>query len=59
VSLAEGSGRSRAVLSPLMIAKENHHMTERQQENWAGLLLTALVAGLILGAWLLLRLTTT
>jgi hypothetical protein len=42
-----------------MIAKENHHMTERQQENWAGLLLTALVAGLILGAWLLLRLTTT
>jgi len=34
-------------------------MTERQQENWAGLLLTALVAGLILGAWLLLRLTTT
>jgi hypothetical protein len=33
-------------------------MTERQKENWAGLLLAALVAGLILGAWLLLRLTT-
>jgi uncharacterized membrane-anchored protein YhcB (DUF1043 family) len=33
-------------------------MTEHQKENWAGLLLTALVVGLILGAWLLLRLTT-
>ena len=33
-------------------------MTERQKEMWAGVLLTALVVGMILGAWFLLRLTT-
>ena len=38
---------------------ERDIMTERQKENWAGVLLTALVAGMILGAWLVLRLTTT
>jgi len=34
-------------------------MTERQQEAWAGVLLTALVVGMILGAWLVLRLLAT
>ena len=34
-------------------------MTERQKEAWSGVLLTALVVGMILGAWLVLRLTTT
>jgi len=34
-------------------------MTERHKEMWAGVLLAALVAGMILGAWLVLRLTTT
>jgi hypothetical protein len=33
-------------------------MTERQKETWAGVLLTALVVAMLLGAWLLLRLTT-
>jgi uncharacterized membrane-anchored protein YhcB (DUF1043 family) len=31
-------------------------MTERQQETWAGILLTALVVGMMLGALVLLRL---
>jgi hypothetical protein len=31
-------------------------MTERQQETWAGVLLTALTIGMLLGAWLVLRL---
>jgi len=34
-------------------------MTEQHQEMCAGLLLTALVAGMILGAWLVLRLLAT
>ena len=34
-------------------------MTEQHKEMCAGLLLTALVAGMILGAWLGVRLTTT
>ena len=34
-------------------------MTERHKEMWAVVLLAALVAGMILGAWLVLRLTTT
>jgi hypothetical protein len=33
-------------------------MTDREKETWAGVLLTALVAGLMLGALLLLRLMT-
>jgi hypothetical protein len=33
-------------------------MTDREKETWAGVLLTALVVGLMLGALLLLRLTT-
>ena len=33
-------------------------MTDREKENWAGVLLTALLVGLMLGALLLLRLTT-
>jgi len=33
-------------------------MTERHKETWAGVLLTALVVAMLLGAWLLLRLTT-
>jgi hypothetical protein len=31
-------------------------MTEEQQERWAGILLAALVVGLVLGGLLLLRL---
>ena len=31
-------------------------MTERQQDTWSGLLLTALVVAMLLGAWLVLRL---
>ena len=46
-------------LSPLIVAKEDDPMTERQKVMWAGVLLTALVVGMILGAWLVLRLTTT
>ena len=38
--------------------KEGTSMTDREKENWAGVLLTALVVGLMLGALLLLRLTT-
>ena len=38
--------------------KEGPSMTDREKENWAGVLLTALVVGLMLGALLLLRLTT-
>jgi uncharacterized membrane-anchored protein YhcB (DUF1043 family) len=34
-------------------------MIERQKEAWSAVLLTALVVGMILGAWLVLRLTTT
>ena len=45
--------------SGILLAKENPMMTERQKEAWAGVLLTALVVGMILGAWLVLRLTTT
>ena len=37
--------------------KEGYVMTERQQETWAGVLLTALMVGMLLGAWLVLRLT--
>ena len=33
-------------------------MTEYQKECWAGVLLTALVVAMLLGAWLLLRVTT-
>jgi hypothetical protein len=33
-------------------------MTERQKETWAGVLLTALLVAILLGALLLLRLTT-
>ena len=33
-------------------------MTERQKENWAGVLLSALVIGLLLGAYLLLLAVT-
>ena len=36
--------------------KEDPSMTERQQETWAGVLLTALMIGMLLGAWLVLRL---
>ena len=43
----------------MLRGKEGRWMTERQKEAWAGVLLTALVAGMILGAWLVLRLTTT
>jgi hypothetical protein len=32
-------------------------MTERQQETWAGVLLIALLLGLMCGAWLMLRLS--
>jgi hypothetical protein len=39
-------------------SKEDHSMTDREKETWAGVLLTALVAGLMLGALLLLRLMT-
>jgi len=46
-------------LSPLIVAKEDDLMTERQKEMWAGVRLTALVVGMILGAWFVLRLTTT
>ena len=45
--------------SGILLAKENPMMTERQKEAWAGVLLTALVVGMILGAWFVLRLTTT
>ena len=45
--------------SGILLAKENPMRTEQQKEAWAGVLLTALVAGMILGAWLVLRLTTT
>ena len=34
-------------------------MTEQHKEMCAGLLLTALVVGMILGAWLVLRLLAT
>jgi hypothetical protein len=30
-------------------------MTERQQETWAGIVLTAMVMGIWLGGWLILR----
>ena len=50
---------TRAALSPLIVAQEDDRMTERHKEMCAGLLLTALVAGMILGAWLVLRMTTT
>ena len=30
-------------------------MDERQKENWAGVLLTLMVLGFLLGGWLLLR----
>ena len=46
-------------LSPLIVAQEDDRMTERHKEMCAGLLLTALVVGMILGAWFVLRLTTT
>jgi high-affinity Fe2+/Pb2+ permease len=32
-------------------------MTERQKETWSGVLLLALLLGLMLGAWLMLRLS--
>jgi hypothetical protein len=43
----------------MLRGKKGARMTERQKEAWAGVLLTALVVGMILGAWLVLRLTTT
>ena len=45
--------------SGILLAKENPMMIERQKEAWSAVLLTALVVGMILGAWLVLRLTTT
>jgi len=30
-------------------------MTERQQENWSGVLLALMVVGFLLGGWLILR----
>jgi hypothetical protein len=30
-------------------------MTERQKENWAGVLLALMVVGFLLGGWLILR----
>jgi hypothetical protein len=33
-------------------------MTERQQETWSGVLLTALTVGMLLGGWLVVRLVT-
>jgi hypothetical protein len=38
--------------------REASPMTERQKETRAGVLLTALVIGLLLGAYLLLRVVT-
>ena len=41
--------------SPLTGLVKENAMTERQQEAWAGVLLTALILGLMFGAWLMLR----
>jgi len=37
--------------------KEGHAMTEQQKEVWSGVLLTALMVGVLLGGLLVLRLT--
>ena len=37
--------------------KEGHSMTDRLQEHWSGVLLTAFMVGLLLGSVLVLRLT--
>jgi hypothetical protein len=37
--------------------KEGHAMTDGQKDAWAGVLLTALMVGILLGGLLVLRLT--
>jgi hypothetical protein len=39
-------------------SETQEQMTERHKETWAGVLLTALVLGFLLGAYLLLRVVT-
>ena len=53
-----GAPRGLACLSGLWHTphhEEGEVMTERQQENWSGVLLALMVVGFLLGGWLILR----
>jgi len=56
IAAARRSARGRAALKASS-REEGVPVTKKQQEIWAGILLTGLIAGLLLGGLVLLRLT--
>ena len=52
IAIRAADGRYRR----LNTEKETRRMTENQKEAWAGVLLTALIVGILLGGLLMLRL---
>ena len=39
----------------ILLPEEETPMTERQKETWAGIVLTAMIVGILLRGWLILR----